>query len=67
MSFYYGKGATQFIDGACAGLGGAGLLASALRIASNVHPVAKGVYWGAVAGCAGWAIYRLSQSVNWLF
>lgn len=55
-----GGKAADVVDGFCAGVGGTGLVASVLKIASNVHPVAKAAYWTAAAGCAGWAVYRLS-------
>lgn len=60
MASLKGGAAADVVDGFCAGVGGTGVVASVLKIASNVHPVAKAAYWTAAAGCAGWAIYRLS-------
>lgn len=60
MESYSGGAAAQVVDGFCAGIGGSGILASVLRIASNIHPVAKAAYWTTAVGCAGWAVYRLS-------
>ncbi|MEJ5054540.1 hypothetical protein [Sphingobacterium sp. MYb382] len=60
MESLTGGTAADVVDGFCAGLGRTGVIASALKLASYVPPVVKAAYWTAVAGCAGWAIYRFS-------
>jgi len=59
MESLSGGKAKNFVDGFCAGATGAGVLATVLGIASNVHPVAKGIAVGIGVGCAVWGLHRL--------